>query len=160
MKLWILRHARAEDHCHSGRDRDRVLAEPGRRACLHLNHRLSECALPLPRRVLVSPAARTMETAQLTLAGLDLPDPQSREELWLADTSELQELITRNDDVDEAGLMLIGHNPGLEDLLRRLGANLPVPGLKPGTLVILELDWPLQTSRAKTLYVVEPNEST
>lgn len=160
MKLWILRHARAENHSHSGRDRDRVLAEPGRRACLHLNHWLSECTLPLPARVLVSPAARTMETAQLTLAGLELPDPQSREELWLAGTTELQELITRSDDVDEAGLMLIGHNPGLEELLRRLGADLPVPGLKPGTLVILELDWPLQAGRAKTLYVVEPNEST
>jgi len=54
-------------------------------------------------------------------------------------------------------LWLIGHNPGLEEVIHRLGCALPVPGLKPGTLVVIDLP---ERGPAQLLDVVPPIEST
>jgi len=137
MKLWILRHARAEGHSPTGRDRDRALSSRGIMACGYLNQWLQNSGLILPAIALVSPARRTRQTADQVLE--DLPVRiELDEQLWLATTADLLRLIepARKASTD---LMLVGHNPGLEDLIARLGAALPVPGLKPGTLVVLDL---------------------
>ncbi len=154
MKLWILRHARAEADSHSGRDRDRPLSPRGRAACQALNTWLSHSDHEFPEQVRVSPSLRTRQTAQLTLA--DLPVQWIIDQsLWVASTADLLDQIEQARG-DEA-LWLIGHNPGLEELIYRLGCELPVPGLKPGTLVILDL--PGEGS-AQLVEVVPPREST
>jgi phosphohistidine phosphatase len=158
MKLWILRHARAEHISRSGHDRDRMLSATGRSACSFLHRWLAASPLSLPERILVSPAARTLETARLALQGLATPDIERTELLWLATTTELVELINKRGSENE-GLMLIGHNPGLEDLLKWMGCQLPVPGLKPGTLVIVDVTLPISQGQASVLQVVPPNES-
>lgn len=156
MKLWILRHARAEPNSDSGRDRDRALSPAGRACCRHLNELLASGETCLPGRILVSPATRTRETAALVLKGLKATRPELTPELWMAEASTLIDLVeTRSDE----SLMLVGHNPGLETLAKHLGGRLPVTGLKPGTLVLLELDRPVAAGRARTVQVVEPNES-
>ncbi|NBD95567.1 MAG: histidine phosphatase family protein [Gammaproteobacteria bacterium] len=157
MRLWILRHARAEPNSDSGRDRDRSLSPAGQRCCNHLNQVLDSAdCLPL-ERVLVSPARRTRETAALVLRGLDAPTPEATSRLWMAELSTLIDVI---DTCAGDSLMLVGHNPGLELLVKHLGGQLPVVGLKPGTLVVLEFDRPMSAGPARTLQVVEPNEST
>ena len=45
MKLWILRHARAEGHSPTGRDRDRALSSRGIMACGYLNQWLQNSGL-------------------------------------------------------------------------------------------------------------------
>ncbi|MBB6087483.1 SixA phosphatase family protein [Wenzhouxiangella marina] len=153
MRLWILRHARAEDHSPTGRDQDRALSARGQLACRHLNRWLRETDLELPARVRVSPSRRTRQTAELALA--DLPVGRLIDEsLWLAPCSDLLDQIrTARPDGE---LWLIGHNPGLEELIARLGAELPVPGLKPGTLVVLDLP---EKGPASILQIVPPSES-
>jgi len=154
MKLWILRHARAESHSNTGRDRDRPLSEAGRLACQALNAWLGKCSLPLPRQAQVSPALRTRQTAQLALADLAV-HWIINESLWLASTVDLLDQVQQAR--GQEPLWLIGHNPGLEELIYRLGCDLPIPGLKPGTLVILELP---EKGPAQRVEVVPPREST
>lgn len=157
MRLWILRHAQAEPDSDSGRDRDRRLSPSGRRCCQHLNQVIAASDGWPPERILVSPAVRTRETAALALKGLKVPTPEIDSSLWMADVPTL---IDRIESLDDRRLMLIGHNPGLEALVKTLGGSLPVPGLKPGTLVVLQFNRPVGSSSASTFQVVEPNESS
>ncbi len=154
MKLWILRHARAEAHSPTGRDRDRELSQRGISACRFLNQWLNDSGLDLPATARVSPARRTRQTADRVLANLPV-EIELDEVLWLASTDDLLDQVKLAQD-RSADLMLIGHNPGLEDLIARLGAALPVPGLKPGTLVILDLTGP---GPARIIQRVLPRES-
>lgn len=158
MKLWILRHAKAEAHSPTGRDQDRPLAQAGQRACRRLNRWLAESGLDWPEVILVSPAARTRQTATLALAGLDMAEARLNDTLWMASTRDLVELIEAHGAREADSLMLIGHNPGLEDLVVQLGGKLPVHGLKPGTLVVLDVALPLSTGSAETLQLVEARE--
>lgn len=158
MKLWILRHAKAEAHSDSGRDQDRPLAAAGQRACRGLNRWLKASGLVLPGTILVSPARRTQETADLTLAGLGPHKGQICQALWMAGTRDLARLIEDHGLNDADSLMLIGHNPGLEDLVGQLGGRLPVHGLKPGTLVVLTVALPLKAGSAKTDQMVEARD--
>lgn len=160
MKLWILRHAKAEAYSASGRDQDRPLAAAGHRACRYLNQWLKEAELALPERILVSPATRTRETADRVLAGLDADETALAEDLWMASASNLWALIESQARQGITSLMLIGHNPGMEELVVRLGGQLPVHGLKPGTLVVMDLALPLKAGSAQTDQLVEAREST
>ncbi|MGY6631989.1 MAG: SixA phosphatase family protein [Wenzhouxiangella sp.] len=137
MKLWILRHARAEAHSTSGRDFDRALTREGQIACDRLRVRLEDAREPTPVTILVSPAARTQQTAQRALP--DWPEAERRVHapLWEATLSDLLQAITTSQPAQS--LMLVGHNPGLELLVQWLGGELPVTGLKPGSLVVLDL---------------------
>jgi phosphohistidine phosphatase len=160
MRLWILRHAKAETHSATGRDQDRPLAQAGQLACRRLNRWLAESGLAGPELILVSPAARTRQTATLALAGLDHSEARLSEALWMASTGELVELIEQHGARGTDSLMLVGHNPGLEDLVVRRGGHLPVHGLKPGTLVVLDLALPLVAGSAETVQMVEARELT
>ncbi len=159
MKLWILRHARAEAGSASGKDRDRELAVAGWRACRNLKRWIRNHDIELPEKILVSPSRRTRQTATAVFEDLNGPAPEIQEELWLASAPVLVRLIQTLAPEGDGGLALVGHNPGLEDLVHQLGGDLPVIGLKPGTLVILEVDRPLNTGQARTVQVVEANES-
>lgn len=160
MKLWILRHAKAEAHSPTGRDQDRALAAAGQRACHGLKRWLEESDLTLPEMILVSPARRTRETADLALDGLAAGEWQSSEALWMANTRELAELIEQQGANGVQSLMLVGHNPGLEDLVAQLGGRLPAHGLKPGTLVVMNIALPLKAGGAETLQLVESRDFT
>jgi len=153
MKLWLLRHARAEQHSESGRDIDRPLSASGITACRHLNAWLRERASSLPASARVSPSHRTRETAEKVLDGLKVRQVID-ENLWLASAGQLHDQIERAGRSD--ALWLIGHNPGLESLISMLGAAIPTPGLKPGTLVVLDL---AEQRAAKILHWIAPIES-
>ncbi len=158
MKLWILRHARAESRSASGSDQDRELAAAGWRACRHLKRWIRDQGVALPDRILVSPARRTRQTAEAVFDGLGGVTPELHDALWMATTSTLVRLIQSHLARDGNDLVLVGHNPGLEDLAVQLGAELPVVGLKPGTLVILEVDPSLTPDGSSMIHLVEANE--
>ena len=158
MQLWLLRHASAEAQATSGRDEDRHLHHAGRRSCKALNDWVEANVPHRPGTVLVSPAQRTQETAQSALAGLGFPQPVTDAALWNASPGDLAHLIDDNPGTEQ-DLMLIGHNPGLEGVARWLGARLPITGMQPATLVILELAQPLTPGSASTLACFQPSES-
>jgi phosphohistidine phosphatase len=112
--LYLLRHAKAEPKNLDG-DRDRVLAERGRADAKAMAAIVVKRAIA-PELVLCSGAARTRETLAILLPALN-PAPRivTEDEIYLADA---RQLLKRLRSVPEAveSLMLIGHNPGLQEL--------------------------------------------
>jgi phosphohistidine phosphatase len=117
--LWLLRHAKAvADPPTGGDDFDRVLAPRGRRDAAALGQLLARrgrglggVGAPLPQIAFVSPAARTMATADLVLAGVT-PPPRwmSPADLYGGDPEDvLDHLRALDDDITSA--TVIGHNP-------------------------------------------------
>jgi phosphohistidine phosphatase SixA len=113
-ELLILRHAKAEPQAAGGGDFERPLADKGRRQAGEVKAWLGKHHAR-PARVLCSPSARTRETAELALpdAAADF-DPA----IYEATPGTLLALV---DGAATDGLtVLIGHNPGLEQLVALL----------------------------------------
>jgi phosphohistidine phosphatase len=128
--LWLLRHAKTvTDPPPGGSDFDRVLAPRGRRDATALGRLFAGNeqglgpalqGIPRPAVALVSPAARTMATAELALATMAEP-PALRfdETLYGAEPFEVLALVQALDEGAEAA-MVVGHNPTAQALSRDL----------------------------------------
>lgn len=113
-RLILLRHAKS-DWGHEGQtDHARPLNARGRRAAPQVAQRLRELGWS-PALALVSDAARAQETWGLVRPSLGEVLHQSAPELYLAEPPQLRASIGAAPD-EVASLMLVGHNPGLEDL--------------------------------------------
>jgi phosphohistidine phosphatase len=121
--LWLLRHAKAvADPPDGGDDFERVLAPRGRRDATALGHLLARRGTesgsatgsdvaPLPQLALVSPAARTMATADLVLADLvPAPRREAADDLYGADPEDVLAHLRQLDD-ELTSVMVVGHNP-------------------------------------------------
>jgi phosphohistidine phosphatase len=114
-RLLLLRHAKAERDSGEG-DHGRKLNVRGRSdatrmgAYLHAKGWTPDC-------VLSSSAARTVETWQSLCAGLpNAPEPELLEALYLAPWKAMLNTIRHHADDGAKTLLVIGHNPGLEEL--------------------------------------------
>jgi phosphohistidine phosphatase len=122
--LVVLRHAKSDWSGHEP-DLDRPLAPRGLRqapeAGRWLAHHLDGIDLAL-----VSPARRTRSTWQLVSAELD-EEPPSRidERIYGASAGELVDVLRELPD-DLGTVVLVGHNPTVEDLVERLTGELVV----------------------------------
>jgi phosphohistidine phosphatase len=123
MKLLLLRHGKSSWDDPSLADFDRPLAPRARKAAERMGRELAARNW-LPQLALVSPAARTRETWELVTAALlgsvsaDFPDS-----LYDASAGDVLSEIHRTPKAVKT-LLVLGHNPGLEDLARRFaGAN-------------------------------------
>ena len=92
-----------------------------------------------PGLVLSSPSTRTRETVECL--GLDAP-VDYLEPLYAADADELlevvRELSARDDPPDT--VLLVGHNPGVHQLVLELTGGEQLPGFPPSALAVLALD--------------------
>ena len=117
--LYLLRHAKSSWKDDSLRDFDRPLKGRGREAAEQIGKVLGEEKLNAPL-VISSPAVRARETTQIVLqsSGLDM-EPRFDERIYEADVPALLEVVSSIP--DSAGTaMLVGHNPGFENLLSYL----------------------------------------
>jgi phosphohistidine phosphatase len=118
-RLVFMRHAKAVGASSDLDDRDRVLAERGRADAIRMGQFLREedC---VPAQVLCSPAARTRQTLELVISQLGTkPAVQLVEALYLARWVSILNLLREVNSPAEV-LMLVGHNPGLEECAKRL----------------------------------------
>ncbi|PLX95361.1 MAG: hypothetical protein C0621_03795 [Desulfuromonas sp.] len=128
-RLTLLRHAKSSWTNPTLDDFERPLNTRGRRNALEMGERLRHLGL-LPDRVLLSPARRSLETAELLLPHLPLQQDQIEldDEIYGASGATLLNRITHLSDCIEH-LLLLGHNPGLTELWNRLApqkvANIP-----------------------------------
>ncbi len=145
--LYLLRHAKSSWRNPSLPDQARPLAKRGRRDAKRIAKHLVRIGIE-PTLVLSS-AERTRETLELVRSGLGPTSRVSLEaELYAASSAELLERI-RSISEEVASVMLIGHNPGLQDLalflasagaeLERLTTKFPTAAL--ATLTITKTPW-------------------
>lgn len=121
-RLLLIRHAKAADPAGVA-DADRPLAERGVAQALALARRLARQG-PRPETLLVSPARRTRDTALAIAEILGLP-PQRlliEAQAYLASDHTLLGLLHDLDDAWTCAA-LIGHNPGLRDLVCHLSGR-------------------------------------
>jgi phosphohistidine phosphatase len=128
--LALLRHAKSDWSGHEA-DVDRPLAARGRRQAPEAGRWLAATLHPLDLAV-VSPAARARSTWDLASAELD-PPPRMRvdDRVYAASADELLEVV-RDLPEGTASVVLVGHNPGLEDLVGLLTGEwvrMPTSGL-------------------------------
>lgn len=108
--LVLVRHAKAQPLAAD--DRSRRLVEEGRAQCADLRRWLEDQGL-VPDRALVSVAARAQETWELARVGHG--EVVVEEGLYRAGPAEVRELVALTPP-DVGTLVVVGHNPTLEDL--------------------------------------------
>lgn len=123
--LLILRHAKSDRDGDAIDDFARPLSARGRRDAPRMGRWLRAHGLR-PDLVLSSPALRARQTTEAVLEALELPQERLRydDRLYLAGVDTLLAVITECP-ARTGMLLLVGHNPGLEELLERLGAESP-----------------------------------
>lgn len=119
--LTLFRHAKTERDSDTGRDFDRRLNERGRKDAARMGEEIRALKLHFDL-ILCSPATRAAETAQL--AGMS---PRYDERIYDASSSQLLDIVQKADaGIDR--LLMVGHNPGFEQLASTLtGAPLDMP---------------------------------
>ena len=125
--LLILRHAKSSWKKPSQADHDRPLNERGKRDAPRVGLLLVEHAL-VPDAIVSSTAKRARKTAELAArsSGYDR-DIEYHEELYLAKPETYIRVIRQLDDA-YARAMVVGHNPGLQELLEELtGRQVELP---------------------------------
>jgi phosphohistidine phosphatase len=121
-RVYLLRHAKSSWKDSSLADRDRPLAGRGRRAAAAIADHLEAEGIR-PDLVLCSPARRTRETLERVETALgDRVEVRFEEALYGASEVELLARL-RALPPEVSSVMLIGHNPGLEDLALALAST-------------------------------------
>jgi phosphohistidine phosphatase len=129
--LLVLRHAKSDWRNPRLADHDRPLNKRGKREAARLGRRLREQGL-LPDLILVSTAKRTRKTvAGLVAGGAYAGKHKARRAFYLAGPKAYLKVLRGVPDKYRR-VMVVGHNPGLEQLVAQLtgkGTTLPTAAL-------------------------------
>lgn len=155
--LFLLRHAKTAQNSPTGRDLDRPLIEEGRRDASLVGQFLRREKLA-PDVIISSPAARARQT--IGLAGEAAPlstETRLDARIYEAGAEQLLEVVSEVEDGVET-LLLVGHNPGLSDLIELLtDAYTPMP---TATLARIDLDtdaWnKVRAAKGKLAFAITP----
>ena len=123
MERWllILRHGKSERGPEFDTDFERPLAPRGRQAAKAIGTWLVQHE-PAVQLIFSSSAARAIQTARLVQQ--ELPDTLliESEQLYAASLSRLHDALTAVPSAQTC-VLLVGHNPGLEELASRLSGD-------------------------------------
>ena len=116
-ELILMRHAEAASADSATDDFNRALTSQGHDAATRAARSMA-LEHGAPQLILCSPARRTQQTAELLLQVQQLAPARLRFEtaIYLATLTTLQRLVAATAD-DITRLLLIGHNPGISQLL-------------------------------------------
>jgi len=132
--LTLVRHGKSSWQAAGQSDRDRPLNKRGTADAPVMAKRLADRDC-IPELILCSSAVRTQQTAALLMSGLGLDKEsiQFHDELYLASPATLLSAVQSLAN-DCAHVMIIAHNPGLEDLSAQLSdqcnACMPTLGIR------------------------------
>jgi phosphohistidine phosphatase len=140
-RLWVLRHAKSSWDDPTLADPDRPLSSRGRKACAALRRHCATAGV-LPELVLCSSSQRTRETLAALLPALGDPEVRVEDGIYLAGA---QGLLTRLRALDVESALLVGHNPGLQELVLLLARPGPLRArveakLPTGALATLDIE--------------------
>ena len=132
-RLIVIRHAKSSWKDPGLRDFDRPLNKRGKADAPEMGRRLARRSL-VPDRLLASPAKRAIRTAEIIAGAVGFPAGRITrvDRLYGAGVADLVGVLQGLDDAEET-VYLVGHNPGLTDLVNFVcGAfldNLPTCGV-------------------------------
>jgi phosphohistidine phosphatase len=116
--LYLLRHLKSSWDDASLADHERPLAPRGRKAGKAMARHLREADVR-PELVLCSTATRTRETLDAVRGAIGEPEVRFEDDLYAASERELLDVLHCVDD-GVGSVLVIAHNPGLEDLAAAL----------------------------------------
>jgi phosphohistidine phosphatase len=165
-ELLILRHAKSDWSRGAVTDFERPLAKRGKKDAPRVGEWLYREGL-VPDLVISSPAERSRQTALKVCKSMDFKKKQIQwnDELYAAEVGSLLRVLARCTSRARI-VLLVGHNPGLEELVRYLAADEvhePSDGklLPTAALARLEMpdDWSnLEAGCAQLLAVTRPRK--
>ena len=121
-RLLLLRHAKAERLQSGGRDHDRILAKRGRDDAAAVGGYLVRHKL-IPDQALVSTSARTRETwALVAKAFAKVPPVEFEGTIYEAAPEAILKAIRATEPAAKS-LLVVGHNPGMQQLAGMLIAS-------------------------------------
>lgn len=138
MRLFIVRHGKAHRESHSGHDEDRELMPRGLRQAQFLGQVIA-ARDDVPDMMLASPVRRAIETARVIQESLGAPLNIEPDLVTGHSARRAINLIQEHHDINR--LMLVGHNPQLEEVIEWLtrGRCSGCDALRTGEAVILDV---------------------
>ncbi|MFT4026896.1 MAG: histidine phosphatase family protein [Novosphingobium sp.] len=114
--LGLFRHAKSDWHDAKARDFDRPLNQRGRKGARIMGRQIVQYGQTWDR-IIASPAVRSAETIEIASGGAPglLPINWDRR-VYLASSATLLDVL-RELDSSVGAALLVGHNPGLEDVI-------------------------------------------
>lgn len=162
-ELYVLRHAKSDWNADNGDDASRPLNKRGRRDAQRVGAWLREQYL-YPGWIYCSTAVRARETLETIERELEIPHERVvyADKLYLASLTSLQVFLA-NIPQEQNSVMLIGHNPGLDDLVNYLSST-AIPLTDSGKLMTtaclvrfkLPDDWSALQDQGELIQVVRP----
>ncbi len=164
--LMIMRHAKSDWTSDAAADFERPLSKRGCRNASQMGSWLKEQKI-VPDRIVCSPATRTKMTAQIVSdqLGKKAPGIIWEDRIYEAGVEELLDVISEHGQHANC-LLLIGHNPGLDALLKFLSKEQPQPDdngklMTTAAIAVLNYDVnPISAGRrsARLAKLVRPKE--
>lgn len=167
--LGLYRHAKSDWSDARSRDFDRPLNDRGRLGAAAMGRHIRDHGARWDK-IIASPAARCAETVEIGYQAIGQTYSVNWDRrIYLASSASLLDLL-REVEGDPASLLLVGHNPGLEDLIFDL---VPDDGSSPlrdivedkfptATFAVLELDiesWDQADARcARLVHIKRPRD--
>jgi phosphohistidine phosphatase len=135
-RVLVYRHAKTEKTGENMADFVRELTDVGEQQAKSIGRILARDSLA-PQLIITSDAVRAVQSAELTReeANFDV-DIREREELYGADAADYVSVLREQDDAYDT-VMVVGHNPAIEDLLGMLTGREVT--MKTGWVAVLEL---------------------
>jgi phosphohistidine phosphatase len=168
-QLGLFRHAKSDWNDARLRDFDRPLNERGRKGAALMGVHIRDYGARWGR-IIASPAARVTQTIEIAAdAAGNAPPILWDRRVYLASSVILSDLL-REQEGDPASIILVGHNPGLEDLIFDL---VPDDGTSPlresveikfptAAFAVLELDitrWEdIRDGCARLVHLMRPRD--
>ncbi|HVQ39265.1 MAG TPA: histidine phosphatase family protein [Pyrinomonadaceae bacterium] len=157
--LFLLRHAKSIPGGAGLRDFDRMLSDQGRRQAERVGKYLKEHQVNFDL-VLSSTALRARETTEIGLATAgSSAEVRYDDRIYEASQQQLLQVISEIEP-EKATVLLVGHNPGFEELLHRLTDRFPSMATATLAKVVLRAqEWSHATERGGKLdWLVKPDE--
>ena len=146
-ELLVLRHGKSDWTTDASSDFERPLAARGRKAVKRMGCWLREQQL-LPEYIVSSPAERAKQTTLRACKFAEISNTPViwDEQIYEADVPDLLQVLAQCPP-DKMRVMIVGHNPGCEDLVDYLGGGreeLPPDGKLMPTAALARLEMPDQ----------------
>lgn len=166
-KLYIMRHAKSDWSTSAMSDFDRPLNKRGRKNAKRIGQWMRENT-QIPQVIVSSAAVRAKQTTELLVKEFTQIKPEQvlfEEDLYLASADKLIEYIQLNKK-GLTSLMLVAHNPGLEQLVYYLSSQTTKiinndKALTTANLVIFQypdLDFDPLTDKGELVAFIKPKE--